>query len=261
MYFRDIIKWLEIKGMGMGLKESMRAKHWVAGFMIEEGKLWRVRGKNSWRAAKVKCLTEAEGWEKAQLVHELTGHVGRDRTKLKLMDNFFWLRMNRDVTNMIVKCGKCKNFRPQHLNTLLQPITRCYPFELIAGDYLSLPEGKGGFKTVRLYIDACSQQVWAFKYKQAGTAKATIEALQHISRHPQTPRMFMADGGSHFTSQEVVDHCKEVGIQHWMTSAYAPWMNGLVKGGNQILLGMMKHTCAPDLDFDEATKIDLETIP
>ncbi|KAG8981556.1 hypothetical protein FRB94_009447 [Tulasnella sp. JGI-2019a] len=70
----------------------------------------------------------------------------------------------------------------------------------------------------------------------------------------------MADRGSHFTSQEVVEYCKEARIKHQTTSAYAPWMNGLVEGGNHILLGMMKCACAPNLNLDAAAAIDPETI-
>ena len=38
------------------------------------------------------------------------------------------------------------------------------PFELLVGDYLSMPQGKGGYHTIGLYLDTYSQQVWAFKY-------------------------------------------------------------------------------------------------
>ena len=43
-------------------------------------------------------------------------------------------------------CVRCKNFGSTHLNVLLKPITHHHPFELIVGDYLSMPPGKGGYQ-------------------------------------------------------------------------------------------------------------------
>ena len=60
------------------------------------------------------------------------------------------------------------------------PITRRHPFELLVGDYLSMPNGKGGYHTIGLYLDTYSQHVWAFKYKTAGSAKTTVSTLSRV---------------------------------------------------------------------------------
>ena len=58
----------------------------------------------------------------------------------------------------------------------------------------------------------------------------------------------MTDGGQHFNNMEVNKYCQQQGIEHITTPAYAPWVNGLIKNANKILLGRLKYLCAPDLE-------------
>ena len=141
------------------------------------------------------------------------------------------------------------------------PITRRHPFELLVGDYLSLPTGKGGFHTVGLFLDTYSQHVWAFKLKSAGTAKTTIEGLSHIFHNFIAPETFMSDGGKHFDNHNVRDFCAQWSTKHHIIAAYAPWINGLVEGTNKLLLHVLKRLCAPDLDNDKLDAIDWEKLP
>ena len=66
------------------------------------------------------------------------------------------------------------------MHALLDPITRRDPFELIVGDYLSLPKGVGGYHTVGLYLDTYSQHVWGFKHKVTSSAKTTQDGLEKV---------------------------------------------------------------------------------
>jgi hypothetical protein len=143
--------------------------------------------------------------------------------------------------------------------SITQPITRRHPFELLVGDYLSMPVGKGGYHTIGLYLDTFSQHIWAFKYKSAGTAKTTIDALSTIGRHFVAPETLMTDGGSHFNNEAVRKFCDANGCKHHVTPAYSPWVNGLVEGTNRILLHVLKRMCAPEVgeQDDDGTWGDL----
>jgi hypothetical protein len=55
-----------------------------------------------------------------------------------------------------------------------------YPFELLIGDYLSMPTKKGGYRTVGLYLDTFSQHIWGYKFKTASTGKTTVKSLEDI---------------------------------------------------------------------------------
>jgi hypothetical protein len=82
--------------------------------------------------------------------------MGQDSIKVALMDHITSPNLDLTITKAIQSCAQCKSFGPTHLNTLLQPITRQHPFELLVGDYLSMPAGKGGYHTIGLYLDTFS---------------------------------------------------------------------------------------------------------
>jgi len=111
----------------------------------------------------------------------------------------------------IVKCGQCKAFGGQHLAALLEPITRCYPWELLVGNYLSMLIGHGGFHTICLFMDVYSQKIFGYKFTSYGTAATTIASLNRIRQTYQMPEVFMADGGSHFAGHAVGEWCHEHG--------------------------------------------------
>src|SRR6266481_5769705 len=127
------------------------------------------------------------------------------------------------------------------------------PFDLISADYLTLPNGKGGYKMVLLMIDTFSNFIWAYKLKLAGTGKTTLDGLRNLVLHYWKPDTIMTDGGSHFDNEEVQGYCEVQDIWHVTTPAYAPWMNGLIENTNKILLGRLRQMCAPNLDEMEET--------
>jgi hypothetical protein len=144
---------------------------------------------------------------------------------------------------------------------MLQPITRRHPFELLVGDYLSLPTGKGGFHTVGLYLDTYSQHVWGYKFKTAGTAKTTTTSLNDIFHTFAPSETFMSDGGRHFKNNDVQEMCNGWGTKHHVVSAYSPWVNGLVEGTNKLLLYVLARLCAPDVGEDGWKATEWGTLP
>jgi transposase InsO family protein len=70
----------------------------------------------------------------------------------------------------------------------------------------------------------------------------------------------MSDGGSHFKNQQVSSFCEENNIKHIITAAYAPWVNGLIKNTNKLILNRLKRLCSPDLDKTPGD-VDPKSIP
>ena len=161
----------------------------------------------------------------------------------------------------IQECAKCKNFSAPKLNALLEPITRRHPFELLVGDYLSMPTGKGGYHTLGLFLDTFSQHLWVTKFKTAGTGKTTVDSLATIFNNFTAPETFMTDGGRHFDCEQVKTYCAKWSCNHHVIAAYSPWINGLVEGTNKLLLHVLKCLCAPDLGEDTAVDEDWEKLP
>jgi transposase InsO family protein len=260
IFFSPIVRHLLGKSTGDSVSECKRAMHRSEGFAIKNDKLWRISTKTSDRVARTECRPSTSGFQLALETHERNGHFSADLVKLKLRDRFFWPGLDVDCRQACLECPHCKNFGPTTMTALLQPIRRVQPFQLVPGDYLSLPIGKGGFKTLGVFIDTCSNFIWVTKVKAAGTGKTTVTALHRICLDYATPQTVMTDGGSHFKNGEVDTFCDDNNIQHITTAAYAPWVNGLVESTNNLLLSRLKRLCAPDLD-EETGKIDPKSIP
>jgi hypothetical protein len=106
---------------------------------------------------RVRMKTECVSWKEAEQLaseqHNQGGHMGRDRIKVVLTDRITSPNLDLSIVWAIQVYMWCKSFGPSRLNMLLQPITRWHPFELLVGDYLSMPPGKGGYHIIGLYLD------------------------------------------------------------------------------------------------------------
>jgi hypothetical protein len=260
--FLEVIEALLELDHGKTIRLRKRARHRASEYSIADNRLWKVAGGHHTRARpKVECVTKTEAINLAQKEHNEGGHWGRDAVKKTLMDRIWSPGLDSSIVMGISRCGRCKNFGGTHLHALLDPITRRHPFELLVGDYLSMPNGKGGYHTIGLYLDTYSQHVWAFKYKTAGSAKTTVDALSRVFQSFVPAETFMSDGGKHFDNNDVRDICKKWGTTTHIVPAYSPWINGLVEGTNKILLHVLKRLCAPELGEDEHEDNSAENTP
>jgi hypothetical protein len=91
-----------------------------------------------------------------------------------------------------------------------------------------------------VYLDTFSQHTWTFKFKTLGNAKSMIESLKGIFSAFAPSETFMADGDKHFNNNAVRTFCESRRCKLHMVAAYSPWVNGLVKGTNKLLLHVLK---------------------
>ena len=260
--FANIIDALLELNYGTKIRDRKRAQHNAVNYQIDEGKLWFIGGGSKIRArSRRECVTKAEAVELARKEHENGGHWHRDSIKLALLDKVHSPALDSSIVKAILDCPQCKNFGGAHLHALLNPITRRHPFELLVGDYLTLPEGKGGFHQVGLYLDTCTQHVWGYMFKTHGSGKTTLKSLKDIFYNFTPPETFMSDGGSHFTSHEVTEFCEASGTKTHVVPAYSPWVNGLVEGTNKLLIYILARLCAPELGEDGWREMSMNNLP
>ena len=81
------------------------------------------------------------------------------------------------------------------------------PLDLVSTNYLSLPKGKGGYKTVLMlcnrYPLILHVGIQTLKLKMAGTGKTTLDGLWDVVLRFWKPGTTMMDGGLHFDNEEV----------------------------------------------------------
>jgi hypothetical protein len=242
---------------GESLRIRKRAKHKAKGYMIEGEKLWKIGDGSDRARARLECVTKEETVRLAWEEHCNNGHFHRDNIKAKLLDKITSPKMDQSITKAILDCGKCKGFGTTHLHSLLEPITRRHPFELMAADTLSMPKGKGGFVKLGLWMDVYAQRVWVTKLKTSATGKSSRRSYSDICDLFTPPEALMTDGGPEFDNEELRAECIKRGTKLQICPAYSPWVNGLLEGTNSILLNRLKRMCAPDLGEDDYAVMDI----
>lgn len=100
-----------------------------------------------------------------------------------------------------------------------------------------MPLGKGGYSKISLYIDVYMQFMWGFALKKHATGKLMSVNFTSICSKFHPFNALMADGGPEFDNQEVREACEKLGVELRIVAVYLPWVNGLLKGMNRILLG------------------------
>ncbi len=200
--FTEVVQALLDLGNNTTEREKSRARHWSEQYLIENGRLWRLQGGTATRARScVECVSKVEATELARAAHQDGGHWGRDAIKIQLMDRIC-SPIDASILTAIQECPKCKNFGSTHLHALLNPITQRHPLELLMGNYLKLPDGKGGYHEIGVFLDTFSQHVWAFMLKKDSSAKSTIDVLKQIFHSFAPPETLLSDGG-----KKVRDFC------------------------------------------------------
>ena len=255
--FLEVIDSILELDQGKSLRVRKRAKHKAKGYMIEDGKLWRIGDGSDRAKARLECVTKGETVQLAWEEHRENGHFHRDSIKAKLLDRITCPNMDQSITRAIMDCGKCKGFGTTHLHSLLQPITRRHPFELMAADTLSMPKGKGGFTKLGLWMDVYTQRVWVTKLKTAATGKSSWKSYGDICDLFTPSETLMTDGGPEFDNDELRAECEKRGTKLQICPAYSPWVNGLLEGTNSILLNRLKRMCVPDIGEDEYGAMDV----
>ena len=239
------------------IRVRRRARHKAKGYMIKGEKLWKVGDGSNRARARLECMTKEETVQLAWEEHRSNGHFHRDNIKAILLDRITSPNMDQSITKAIMDCGKCKAFGTTHLHSLLEPITRRHPFELMAADTLSMPKGKGGFTKLGLWMDVYAQRVWVTKIKTSATGKSSRKSYSDICDLFTASESLMTDGGPEFDNDELRAECEKRGTKLQICPAYSPWVNGLLEGTNSILLNRLKRMCAPDLGEDVYGEMDV----
>jgi hypothetical protein len=179
--FLNVIDAMNNIDHGKHMRDKCRARHCMLGYQIEDGHLYRIGdGKSTRTRPHLECVTWEEAVELVRIEHEKGGHFRRDLIKILLLDRICSPQLDKSIMTMIVKCGHCKVFGGSHLAALLEPTTHWHPWELMVGDYMSMPVGKGGFHMIGLFMDVYSQKIFRFKFTTYGSTATTIASLNRI---------------------------------------------------------------------------------
>merc|ERR1711895_275075 len=179
---------------------------------------------------------------------------GNRRTCFRLLLAFYWPGVAKDVKNFCKSCSVCQKTRPRGKTPkapLQDNIISDKPFHKCAIDLIGpLPVTDKKHRFVLTLIDYATRWVEAIPLKETCTTTVAEELLNIFSR-VGLPLVFLSDGGSQFTSEQMEEILRLLGINHPVSTPYHPQSNGLCERANATIKSMIKK-----LSFDNPTAWD-----
>ncbi|MBV2113414.1 MAG: DDE-type integrase/transposase/recombinase [Candidatus Thiodiazotropha sp. (ex Ctena orbiculata)] len=245
---KAIMAWLSTKeepDEGSLFISSPEAKYyWVNKeiFQLIDGVLFRHNPKS-----KVLELVVPESLkEKAiELHHDIpsSAHQGIARTKAKLKEKFFWVRLSRDVESYVLSCAVCSQNKKNKCYGKV-PLTEYQagaPMERVHIDFIGpLPKTERGNEHCLMMVDQFTKWVECIplpSQKAEVTARGAVD--EFFSRFG-FPFQLFSDQGRNFESKLFEALCKILEIHKTRTTPYRPSANGQVERFNRTLMDAVR---------------------
>jgi transposase InsO family protein len=183
----------------------------------------------------------------------LSAHLGKKKTVKKIVKEFFWPGLSKDVGEHCKSCEQCqRGAKGNRQRAPLQPLpTMEEPFKRIAIDIVGpLRRTKKGSKYILTMMDFATRYPEAIPLRRID-ATTVAEALCEVFARLGLPEEILSDQGSNFTSNLMKRVTELLQIHHLKTSPYHPQTDGMLERFHSTLKGMMRKTCRANKDWDE----------
>lgn len=232
--------------------ESLKTGKWneqVKEFKVFESELCVVQ--NLLLRGDKLVIPEALKVRILEIAHE--SHPGMVAMKRRLRQKVWWPQLDRQVEEFVKKCKACTLVSTANHP---EPMTRTKMPEKawadLAIDFVGpLPSGHN----LLVIIDYFSRFIEIIIMKQI-TATMTIKALHETFCRFGMPETIKTDNGPQFISGELLDYCKQYGIEHRRITPYWPQANGEVERINRSIgkrLKISHETVDSDWQWDLRT--------
>ena len=174
----------------------------------------------------------------------LAGHLGKEKTRRRILRRFYWPTIFRDVEEFCRCCPQCqKSTTRKVVPAPLIPLpVVAEPFSRIAMDIIGpLPRSSSGnwYVLVLCNYATCYPEVLSLR---SIDAKHVAEQLITVFSRVGMPCEILTDQGSNFTSQLLAELYRLLHIHAIRTSPYHPQTDGMVDRFNQTLKAMLRKT-------------------
>jgi len=179
------------------------------------------------------------------------GHIGRDKTLLKLLDaDVWWPGMNFDVREFVKTCEKCQ--RGNSKFNKAAPTMQSIPipskvWSQIGVDLCCLPKTTEGYVAICVVVDYFSKWVEA-KPIRAKTAAEVATFLYELICRLGCVTVQINDQGREFCNEVSANLHQLTGTKQRITSAYHPQANGLVERQNRTIQGSLLKVLGSNQD-------------
>lgn len=262
---KDGLMWKARKLLEQGPVSVAPSRQWesvdLLGLQAQDPSIWELaqgreyKGCKVWKDASGLVLARKEGadfpvWvvpeltrvELVALAHE-QGHLGTDKTMVRLQGVVWWPEMREDVERYVSNCLMCaaNNTDAKAAKALLGHQRVSGPWSKLQMEFIGpLPQTANGNKYCLVVSDSFTKWVEAFPARN-NTASTTAKILvEHVFSQWGVPKEIDSDHGQRFIAEVSKGVCQALGIKqklHIMGHFQKP---GLADGPNQLLKTALK---------------------
>lgn len=154
----------------------------------------------------------------------LSGHLGRLKTLLRLVDICYWPTMRSDVWKHCKECQVCQQHKPSisKLAGYMQSMPVVEPGHMLGVDLMGpFPRSSKQNEHLLVIVDYCSKWVELFPLRVAKAPQIARILVEEIFTRWGTPVYLVSDRGTQFTSQLICQVCKQWSVvQKLATTAH-----------------------------------------
>nr|XP_055071458.1 uncharacterized protein LOC129451930 [Misgurnus anguillicaudatus] len=187
---------------------------------------------------------------------EVAGHLGVKKTYDRVLRQFYWPCLKKDISAFIKTCHTCQltgkpnqSLKPVPLSPI---VVTSKPFEHLIIDCVGpLPTSKSG--NVYLLTVMCQATRYPAAYPiRKITTKAVVKALTQFISVFGIPKIIQSDKGSNFTSRMFDEILRVLKVRHNQSSAYHPQSQGALERFHQTLKALLRSYCVElNRDWEE----------
>ncbi len=158
----------------------------------------------------------------------LSGHLGRLKTLLRLLEVAYWPSLRADVWKYCKECETCQKYKPSFskLSGYLQSTPVVEPGYMLGVDLMGpFPKSSKQHEHLLVVVDYCSKWVELFPLRVAKAPQIARILVEEIFTRWGTPVYLVSDRGAQFTSHLLRLVCKQWGVIQKLTTAYHPQTN------------------------------------
>ncbi len=158
----------------------------------------------------------------------LSGHLGRLKTLLRLVDICYWPTLRSDVWRYCKECQVCQKHKPSisKLAGHMQSTPVVEPGHMLGVDLMGpFPKSSKQNEHLLVIVDYCSKWVELFPLRVAKAPQIARILVEEIFTRWGTPMYLVSDRGSQFTSQLLCLVCKQWSVIQKLATTAHPQTN------------------------------------
>ena len=209
----------------------------------DHGILWKMNCETS----KLLIATRDHVTEIIHKAHN--SHVGDHRDSEKTLERiqrvYWWLTMQRDVSEYIKSCHNCQQLRgPRSMDDLkcpLQPLKIPEKFnERVHADLMGPLRSVTSNKYILVMSDSFTKWIELIPLPNKSAEEVAKAVYENWICRNSPMDILITDNGKEFRNQVMEELCKNHGVKHRYTSPYHPQTNAQCERQNRTILAYLK---------------------